>query len=184
MCRTTQPGQPPRRPNTGRKTRNIRPSDERSCTAHLAGGRQGPVLHIRHHIRVLKQRRPRPQLCDDAAGRKHVHRGRDMAGATRARDRAGAAQEPLRREAAAAAAGGVEEVGEVSGVLEVEEDGLVRRKVGEKEPVPGGEEHVLGLEVAVPHAACMQARDGLDELEGEPQLVDAGQERADLQVVA
>ena len=49
-------------------------------------------------------------------------------------------------------------------------DWLVGGKVGEEDPIPGGDQHILCLDVAVAHAALMALGHSVQQLEGDPVL--------------
>lgn len=48
--------------------------------------------------------------------------------------------------------------------------GLEWSKVREEGPVPGGDQHILALDVAMLHASLMCLTAGVQQLEGYPQL--------------
>ena len=86
--------------------------------------------------------------------------------------------EPLRRKVACSSTGRIEEERKVRGVVEREVRGLVGCKVGEVDPVPGGDEDVLGFDVAVRDLAGARVAEGGQHLVRDPLLLDRGEEGA------
>ena len=60
-------------------------------------------------------------------------------------------------------------------VVSWDPDWLVGGKVSEEDPIPGGDQHIFSLDVAVAHAALVALGHSMKQLEGDPVLQEAVQ---------
>src|SRR3989338_6732340 len=123
---------------------------------------------------VLKKGRAlKEELSNDTAGRENVH-GRLQGRAIRIGRSGG--NETLGGQVARTAGGSVEEERKVRAIAD--ENGLVGRKVGEIKPAPGSEHEVFGFDVSMTNAVRVGLLERLQDLEGEPELLDGAEERS------
>lgn len=79
---------------------------------------------------------------------------------------------------ACSAAGGVKVEGEIGGVVEGQVCGLVGCKVGDIHPIPGRNEYVLGLDIAMRDVTISRVTESIQQLKSDPLLLNGTQERA------
>ena len=81
--------------------------------------------------------------------------------------------EPFRRDITSSASRGVKVEGEVGRVIEREVSRFVGGEVGDINPVPGGDEDVLALDVSVRDLAVASIAKSCEDLECDPFLLDS-----------
>mmetsp|Transcript_4856 Transcript_4856/g.17601 ORF Transcript_4856/g.17601 Transcript_4856/m.17601 type:complete len:233 (-) Transcript_4856:326-1024(-) len=142
------------------------------------------AVAVAQQLAKIEQRLPlQEELGDNAAHAKDVHGGLQRGTLTVSR-RVTRVVEALRREVAAPAAARVEEEGEVRRVVRWQVRLLEACEVRQVGVVPGGEEHVLALDVAMTHAQLVRLGHCRDELKGQPLLFDVGQEGPRVEALA